>query len=60
MMARICLGGKMDIEIQEVQRIPPRGNLNRYTLRHMLINLSKARNKERMFIQQEKSDMTHA
>lgn len=43
----------MDITIQEVQIIPPRVNPNRYTLRHMIIKLSKVRNKKRLFIHQK-------
>ena len=50
MMAEIYFRAEMDITIQEVQIIPPRVNPNRYTLRHMIIKLSKVRNKKRMFI----------
>lgn len=49
-MAEIYLRAEMDITIQEVQIIPPRVNPNRYTLRHMIIKLSKVRNKKRLFI----------
>lgn len=45
-MAEIYLRVEMDITIQEVQIIPPRANPNR----HMIIKLSKVRNKKRMFI----------
>lgn len=49
-MAEIYLRAEMDITNQEVQIIPPRVNPNRYTLRHMIIKLSKVRNKKRLFI----------
>lgn len=49
-MAEIYLRAEMHITIQEVQIIPPRVNPNRYTLRHMIIKLSKVRNKKRLFI----------
>ena len=42
------LGEKMDIQIQEAQRTPNRLNLNRATLRHILIKLSKVKDKERI------------
>ena len=42
------LGREIDTKIYEAQRIPERLNLNRATPRHIIIKLSKVKDKERI------------
>lgn len=42
------LGEKMNIQIHQVQRTSNRMNLNRATLRHIIVKLPKVKDKERI------------
>ena len=42
------LGREMDIQMHEIQKTPSRLNPNRATLRHIIIKLSKIKDRERI------------
>ena len=47
---------EIDIQLQEVQRVPNKMNPKRPTPRHIIIKMPKVKFKERLLKQQEKSN----
>ena len=53
------LGREMDIQIHKAQKIPNKLNLNRSTPRHVIIKLSKVKDKKILKVAREKREDSH-
>ena len=49
---------EIDIQVQKAQRVPNKLDTKRDTPRHIIIKMLKVKDKERIFKQQEKRELT--